>query len=70
MLNDLGVEVFELRQKADCEKKFDALILPGGESTVMGKLLRDFDMFDVLKEKIKNGIPVFGTCAGSSFAGS
>ena len=48
MLNDLGVEAFELRQKADCEKDFDALILPGGESTVMGKLLRELDMFDIL----------------------
>ena len=64
MLNDLGVEAFELRQKADCEKDYDALILPGGESTVMGKLLRELDMFDILKEKIESGMPVFGTCAG------
>jgi len=64
MLKDLGAEVFELRQKKDLENHFDALVLPGGESTVMGKLLRELDMFDILKEKIENGMPVFGTCAG------
>ena len=42
----------------------DALVLPGGESTVQGKLLRGLDMFDALKEKIANGLPVLATCAG------
>ncbi len=64
MLNELGVESFELRQKADLDNDFDALILPGGESTVMGKLLRELDMFDIIKAKIEEGMPVFGTCAG------
>ena len=64
MLSSLGAECFELRQKSDLERPFDALVLPGGESTVMGKLLRELDMFDILKEKIESGIPVFGTCAG------
>lgn len=64
MLGELGVECFELRQKADLDNDFDALILPGGESTVMGKLLRELDMFDTIKEKIEEGMPVFGTCAG------
>ncbi len=64
MLNELGVESFELRQKADLDNDFDSLILPGGESTVMGKLLRELDMFDTIKEKIEEGMPVFGTCAG------
>lgn len=39
-------------------------MLPGGESTVQGKLLRELDMFDALKEKIANGLPVLATCAG------
>lgn len=64
MVNELGFETFELRQRSDCFKNFDALILPGGESTVMGKLLRELNMFDVLRDGIKSGIPVFGTCAG------
>ena len=64
MLDKLGVESFEIRQKKDLENNMDGLILPGGESSVMGKLLRDLDFFDILKNKIENGLPVFGTCAG------
>jgi 5'-phosphate synthase pdxT subunit len=64
MLERLGVESFEIRQKKDLEQAFDGLILPGGESTVMGKLLRELDIFDTLKAKIEGGLPVFGTCAG------
>ncbi|MCL2234589.1 MAG: pyridoxal 5'-phosphate synthase glutaminase subunit PdxT [Firmicutes bacterium] len=63
-LDSLGVESFEIRQKKDAEIDFDGLILPGGESTVMNKLLRELDIFETLKEKIHSGLPVFGTCAG------
>ncbi|MDF2501144.1 MAG: pdxT [Anaerosporomusa subterranea] len=42
----------------------DGLILPGGESTAMGKLLREFDLLEPLTAKIKAGLPVWGTCAG------
>ena len=42
----------------------DALILPGGESTAMGKLLREFGILEPLAEKIQTGLPVWGTCAG------
>lgn len=63
-METLGAECIELRRKADLEQEFDGLILPGGESTVQGKLLRELDMFDILQEKINNGLPVFGTCAG------
>lgn len=64
MLERLGVSTIELRQKSDLGKPFDGLIIPGGESTVQGKLLRELDMFDDLKARIDNGLPVFGTCAG------
>lgn len=64
MLEQLGVSSFEIRQKKDLQKPMDGMILPGGESTTMGKLLRDLDMFDLLKEKIAQGLPTFGTCAG------
>lgn len=64
MLEKLGVEHFEIRQKKDLEREMDGLILPGGESTVMGKLLEELDMLMLLKTKIQAGLPVFGTCAG------
>lgn len=63
-LDQLGVDHFEIRQKKDLERSFDALILPGGESTVMGKLLRESGMYDTVRQKILSGMPVFGTCAG------
>ena len=64
MLTKLGVSSFEIRQKSDLSRPFDGLILPGGESTVQGKLLRELGLFDPLRERITNGLPVFGTCAG------
>ncbi|QXW66109.1 pyridoxal 5'-phosphate synthase glutaminase subunit PdxT [Streptobacillus moniliformis] len=64
ILDKLGIDSFEIRQKKDVLRNFDALILPGGESPVMGKLLRELDIYEELKNKIENGMPVFGTCAG------
>lgn len=52
-----------VRRKEDLQS-IDALILPGGESTTIGKLLRIFNLFDPLKAEIAKGLPVFGTCAG------
>lgn len=64
MLKKLGADYFEIRQKKDLDRPFDTLILPGGESTVMRKLLLELDIYDTLKEKIISRMPVFGTCAG------
>ena len=64
MLSKLGVQSFEIRQKSDIQKSMDGIIIPGGESTVMGKLLRELDIYDELKAMITKGLPVFGTCAG------
>lgn len=64
MMKRLGVSSFEIRQRKDIEQPFDGLIIPGGESTVQGKLLRELGLFEPLKMKIANGMPVFGTCAG------
>ncbi len=61
---ELGVECVELRQGRDVKQSLDGLILPGGESTVQGKLIRELDMYDRLKEKIADGTPVLATCAG------
>lgn len=46
-------------------KSVDALILPGGESTVIGKLLRTFGLMTILSNQISEGMPVWGTCAGT-----
>ncbi len=64
MLSGLGASCFEIRQKSDLSRPMDGLVIPGGESTVQGKLLRDLGLFAPLKEKIEAGLPVFGTCAG------
>ena len=64
MLRKLNVDSFEIRQRPDVEQPFDALIIPGGESTTQGKLLRELDLYMPLKERIEKGMPVFGTCAG------
>jgi len=64
MLKELNIDAFEIRQKKDLDRHMDGLILPGGESTTMYKLLMDLFMFDIVKEKIEKGLPVFGTCAG------
>lgn len=64
MLDQLGAKHFEIRQRRDLDRPFDGLILPGGESTAMGRLLRDLKLFQPLRERIQAGLPVFGTCAG------
>ena len=63
-LDELGISWFELRKKEDLDRHYDGLILPGGESTVQGKLLKEMGMFDRLKAQIEKGLPVFATCAG------
>lgn len=60
----LGAEPFEIRSLDDIRRPFDALVLPGGESTVQGKLLCETGLFEPLRGKIAAGMPVFGTCAG------
>lgn len=64
MLQRLGVETFEVRQKSDWQQAKDGLILPGGESTTQLKLLTDLGMLDDVRNDIAAGLPVFGTCAG------
>lgn len=64
MLEELGCQVAELRSQSDIVN-LDGLVFPGGESTVQGKLVRDLEMFDKLKNMIQRGIPVLATCAGT-----
>ena len=63
-IESLGVPCLELRKKGDLDTPFDGLILPGGESTVQGKLLRELGMFERLRDRILQGMPVLATCAG------
>ncbi len=65
MIKSLGnVEVFEIRKKEDWQQHKDGLIIPGGESTTMIKLLHELDLLNDIQTAISNGLPVFGTCAG------
>jgi 5'-phosphate synthase pdxT subunit len=52
-LKQTGVDAFEIRQLKDISEHFDGLILPGGESTVMRKLLGDLHLYGPLKEMIQ-----------------
>jgi 5'-phosphate synthase pdxT subunit len=63
-LQKLKADSFDIRQKKDLSGVIDGLILPGGESTVIGRLLRQTELFEPLKEMIAGGLSVFGTCAG------
>jgi len=63
MLEKLGVEGVEIRKTEELDE-IDGLIIPGGESTTMGKLLNDFKIMEPLREKMAKGFPVYGTCAG------
>ena len=64
LLARLGAESFEIRQLRDLSQEMDGLIIPGGESTVQGKLLRELGLMEPIRELIRSGVPVFGTCAG------
>jgi len=63
MLKSLGVEAFPVKT-VDQIKSIDGLIIPGGESTTMVKLITKFELADIIKKRIAEGMPVYGTCAG------
>ena len=62
-LHRCGARPVRVRKVADLDA-IDGLIIPGGESTTIGKLLVRFEMLDPLRKRIEDGLPVFGTCAG------
>ncbi len=65
VLQRLGIETVEIRQLSDWQQgRWDALILPGGESTVQMRLLRELGLFEPIRQAIADGLPVLGTCAG------
>ena len=63
IIEKLGTTCIEIRQKKDLND-IDVIILPGGESTVQGQLLKKLDMFLLLKNMISDGLPTLATCAG------
>jgi 5'-phosphate synthase pdxT subunit len=62
-LQRLGVEAFPVRLPRDLAQ-IDGLIIPGGESTSISKLMLDYNLVTEVKKLAQNGLPVFGTCAG------
>ena len=62
-LAELGVATRQVRTPRDLHG-IDALVMPGGESTTMSKLLATSELFDPIAELLRAGLPVFGTCAG------
>jgi len=64
MLRKIDVDACEVRLAGDLER-VDGLIIPGGESTTIGKLLRQFDLLESMRQRIRAGMPVYGTCAGA-----
>lgn len=63
VLADAGATPVEVRA-ADDLADVDCLVIPGGESTTMGKLARTYDLIDPVRARARAGMPVFGTCAG------
>ena len=64
MLHRMGVATRQVRLPRDLAD-IDRIILPGGESTTIGKLLVMYDLLAPLRERINAGMPTWGTCAGA-----
>jgi 5'-phosphate synthase pdxT subunit len=63
MLNELGVDAIAVRLPKHLAN-LDGIIIPGGESTTIGKLMVVYELHEILQEKIRAGVPTWGTCAG------
>ena len=63
VLTALGVRAITVRRTSELDE-CDGLVIPGGESTTMAKLARTFDLFEPIRQRLKDGMPAFGTCAG------
>jgi 5'-phosphate synthase pdxT subunit len=62
-LLECGVQAFPVRRSSEIES-VDALIVPGGESTTIAQLAEVFDVYELIKGRIEQGMPVYGSCAG------
>lgn len=63
MLAQTGAEPVMVKRREQLDD-VEGLVIPGGESTTIGKLLRRFDLLEPLKARVRDGFPVYGTCAG------
>ena len=63
VLSSVGAAAIEVRTAAQLDD-VDRLVIPGGESTTIGKLAQAYDLVDPIRERARDGMPVFGTCAG------
>src|SRR5579884_3020098 len=62
-LREAGADVVPVKRAGQLDE-VDGLIIPGGESTTIGKLLRRFEMLEPLQRLVRQGFPIYGTCAG------
>ena len=62
-LRDAGADSVSVRRREELEA-VDALVIPGGESTTMSHLLRELDLLEPLRERLADGLPAYGACAG------
>jgi pyridoxal 5'-phosphate synthase pdxT subunit len=62
-LREVGAEPVGVRRPADLHA-LDAIVLPGGESTTIGKLLTVFELVEPLRDRLAAGLPAYGSCAG------
>ncbi len=62
-LTEAGAEAMKVRRRSELDS-VDALVIPGGESTAMSKLLRDFELLEPLRARLADGLPAYGSCAG------
>ena len=69
ILDELGVEAIPVKNP-DSLESVDALVIPGGESTTIGKLSVRFGLIEPLRKAVEAGLPTYGTCAGLIFLGA
>ena len=62
-LNEAGAQAVTVRRRTELDS-VDALVIPGGESTTISLLLREFDLLEPLRQRLAAGMPAYGSCAG------
>ncbi len=64
ILEEIGASPLKVK-KLDALDQVDALVIPGGESTTIGRLIGEYGLYNAIKQRAKSGMPIMGTCAGS-----
>jgi 5'-phosphate synthase pdxT subunit len=63
MLRKIGANAYPVRKVGEIEH-IDGLVIPGGESTTMGRLIKSFELEGIIRKRFNEGMPIYGTCAG------